>query len=109
MRQNAKVIIKLTNAKNAANGIFFPALKQNIISAVLINKNNKVMFFNPAAKKLWGYKRKKVISNNINMLIPQNLRPAHPKYIRHNRKSSKARVKKISQKLQLKKKNSSKI
>ncbi len=77
--------MKLTDADNAADGIFFPALEQNMMGAVLINENDEVMFFNPAAEKLWGYKREEVIGNNIDMLIPRDLRPAHPEYIRHNR------------------------
>lgn len=67
--------MKLTDADNAADGIFFPALEQNMMGAVLINENNEVMFFNPAAEKLWGYKREEVIGNNIDMLIPRDLRP----------------------------------
>lgn len=84
--------MKLTDADNAADGIFFPALEQNMMGAVLINENDEVMFFNPAAEKLWGYKREEVIGNNIDMLIPRDLRPAHPEYIRHNREGGKARV-----------------
>lgn len=55
--------MKLTDADNAADGIFFPALEQNMMGAVLINENDEVMFFNPAAEKLWGYKREEVIGN----------------------------------------------
>ena len=36
MRQDAEVIMKLTDADNAADGIFFPALEQNMMGAVLI-------------------------------------------------------------------------
>lgn len=96
--------MKLTDAENAADGIFFPALEQNMMGAVLINENDEVMFFNPAAEKLWGYKREEVIGNNIDMLIPRDLRPAHPEYIRHNREGGKARVEGMSRELQLEKK-----
>lgn len=96
--------MKLSDAENAADGIFFPALEQNMMGAVLINENDEVMFFNPAAEKLWGYKREEVIGNNIDILIPQDLRPAHPEYIRHNRKGGKARVEGMSRELQLEKK-----
>ena len=95
--------MKLTDADNAADGIFFPALEQNMMGAVLINENDEVMFFNPAAEKLWGYKREEVIGNNIDMLIPRDLRPAHPEYIRHNREGGKARVEGMSRELQLEK------
>lgn len=36
--------MKLTDAENAADGIFFPALEQNMMGAVLINENDEVMF-----------------------------------------------------------------
>ena len=101
--------MKLTDADNAADGIFFPALEQNMMGAVLINENDEVMFFNPAAEKLWGYKREEVIGNNIDMLIPRDLRPAHPEYIRHNREGGKARVEGMSRELLLEKKDGSKI
>ncbi|MGU0160124.1 hypothetical protein ACVXHB_04885 [Escherichia coli] len=40
----------------------------------------------------------------MDMLIPRNLRPAHPEYIRHNREGGKARVEGMSRELQLEKK-----
>lgn len=101
--------MKLTNGANSGDDIFFPALEQNMMGAVLINENDEVLFFNPAAEKLWGYKRDEVIGNNISMLIPQDLRPAHPEYIRHNREGGKARVEGMSRELQLEKKDGSKI
>lgn len=101
--------MKLTDAENSDDGIFFPALEQNMMGAVLINENDEVLFFNPAAEKLWGYTREEVIGNNISMLIPQDLRPAHPDYIRHNREGGKPRVEGMSRELQLEKKDGSKI
>ncbi|STE97211.1 sensor kinase [Escherichia coli] len=54
--------MKLTDADNAADGIFFPALEQNMMGAVLINENDEVMFFNPAAEKLWDTNVKKSLA-----------------------------------------------
>ncbi len=34
-----------------------------MMGAVLINENDEVMFFNPAAEKLWGINVKEVIGN----------------------------------------------
>ncbi len=33
-----------------------------MMGAVLINENDEVMFFNPAAEKLWGYNVKKSLA-----------------------------------------------
>lgn len=101
--------MKLTDAENAADGIFFFAFEQNMMGAVLINENDEVMFFNPAAEKLWGYKREEVIGNNIDMLILRDLRFAHFEYICYNCEGGKARVEGMSWELQLEKKDGSKI
>ncbi|MDO1846605.1 PAS domain S-box protein, partial [Escherichia coli] len=77
--------------KNPADGIFSPAIEQNMMGRGLINEKEDVVFYPPAAEKLWGYKREEVNGNNIDMLIPRDLRPAHPEYIRHNREGGKAR------------------
>ncbi|STI46445.1 sensor kinase [Escherichia coli] len=46
--------MKLTDADNAADGIFFPALEQNMMGAVLINENDEVMFFQPRRREALG-------------------------------------------------------
>ena len=80
-----------------------------MMGAVLINENDEVLFFNPAAEKLWGYRRDEVIGNGISMLIPHDLRAAHPDYIRHNREGGKARVEGMSRELLLERKDGSKV
>ncbi len=100
--------MKLTDADNAADGIFFPALEQNMMGAVLINENDEVMFFNPAAEKLWVENVKKSLAINIDADSCWICRPAHPEYIRHNREGGKARVEGMSRELQLEKKDGSK-
>lgn len=54
--------MKLTDADNAADGIFFPALEQNMMGAVLINENDEVMFFNPAQRSSGGTNVKKSLA-----------------------------------------------
>ncbi|CBG88311.1 oxygen-sensing cyclic-di-GMP phosphodiesterase DosP [Citrobacter rodentium] len=101
--------MKLTDVKNTGDSIFFPALEQNMMGAVLINDNDEVLFFNPAAEKLWGYNRDEVLGQSISKLIPHDLRAAHPDYIRHNREGGKPRVEGMSRELQLERKDGSKI
>lgn len=54
--------MKLTDADNAADGIFFPALEQNMMGAVLINENDEVMFFNPPQRSSGGTNVKKSLA-----------------------------------------------
>lgn len=101
--------MKLSDIKSTGDSIFIPALEQNMLGAVLINDNDEVLFFNPAAEKLWGYRREEVIGKDISMLIPQDLRAAHPDYIRHNREGGQPRVEGMSRELLLERKDGSKI
>lgn len=101
--------MKLTDVEDTGDSIFIRALEQNMMGAVLINENDEVMFFNPAAEKLWGYRREEVLGNGISMLIPQNLRPAHPGFIRHNREGGQPRVEGMSRELLLERKDGSKV
>lgn len=101
--------MKLTDVENTGDSIFFPALEQSMMGAVLINDNDEVLFFNPAAEKLWGYRREEVLGKGISMLIPHNLRAVHPDYIRHNREGGQPRVEGMSRELLLERKDGSKI
>ena len=63
MRQDAEVIMKLTDADNARRWHFFsPALEQNMMGAVLINENDEVMFFNPPQRSSGGTNVKKSLA-----------------------------------------------
>lgn len=101
--------MKLSDVKSTGDSIFIPALEQNMMGAVLINDNDEVLFFNSAAEKLWGYRREEVIGQGISMLIPQDLRAAHPDYIRHNREGGQPRVEGMSRELLLERKDGTKV
>ncbi|HCD1257668.1 TPA: oxygen-sensing cyclic-di-GMP phosphodiesterase [Citrobacter amalonaticus] len=101
--------MKLSDVKSTGDSIFIPALEQNMMGAVLINDNDEVLFFNSAAEKLWGYRREEVIGQGISMLIPHDLRAAHPDYIRHNREGGQPRVEGMSRELLLERKDGTKV
>lgn len=56
--------------KAAADNILFPALEQTFMAVVLVDECNRVLFFNEAAEKLWGYSRDEVLGRDMNILIP---------------------------------------
>ncbi|EOV48472.1 oxygen sensor protein DosP [Escherichia coli KTE64] len=101
--------MKLSDVKSTGDSIFIPALEQNMMGAVLINDNDEVLFFNSAAEKLWGYRREEVIGQGISMLIPHDLRAAHPDFIRHNREGGQPRVEGMSRELLLERKDGTKV
>lgn len=65
--------------------VLFPALEQSMMAVILTDEHDKVLLFNPAAERLWGYSREDVLGRDVNMLVPAELQPHHPGFIRHNR------------------------
>ncbi|MGP0012398.1 EAL domain-containing protein [Pseudomonas sp.] len=65
--------------------VFIQTLEQSIDSVVVIDSKNRVILFNAAAEKLWGYAQQEVIGNNVSMLVPQLLRADHDGYVDANR------------------------
>ena len=52
-------------------------LDQAIDGVVSIDENNNIVYFNPAAEKLWGYQASEVLGRNVKMLIPDSIQPNH--------------------------------
>lgn len=69
-----------------------PALEQSIIAAVLIDEADRILFFNQAAERLWGFARAEVLGCDVRMLVPQAIRADHGGYIRKHRESGADRV-----------------
>jgi diguanylate cyclase (GGDEF)-like protein/PAS domain S-box-containing protein len=60
-------------------------LEQAVDAVVVIDQDNRVTLFNPAAEALWGWPRAQVIGHNVGMLVPRELREHHDGYINANR------------------------
>ena len=61
--------------------IFVHTLEQAIDSVVVIDSDNRVVLFNRAAEKLWGFDREEVLGNNVSMLVPESIRGKHDGYV----------------------------
>lgn len=72
--------------------VLFPALEQSMMAVILTDEHDKVLFFNPAAERLWGYSREDVLGRNVNILVPAELQKRHPGFIRHNREGKRNNV-----------------
>ncbi|HEY0290183.1 MAG TPA: PAS domain S-box protein, partial [Pseudomonas sp.] len=69
-----------------------PALEQSFTAIVLIDENDRVVFFNEAAERLWGYDRSEILGRNMRPLLPQALRSDHGGYTHKNREGGKSKV-----------------
>ncbi len=61
----------------------FRSVAESAIDAiVLTNSQDKVIFWNKGAEKIFGYNEKEVIGRPVTMLIPESLREAHSMGVR---------------------------
>lgn len=67
-------------------------LEQATDGIVVINERNEVVFFNPAAEKLWGFTESEVLGHNVSRLVPSIYRGDHDSYIDKNRKTGVGRI-----------------
>lgn len=65
--------------------ILIPALEQAIDAVVLIDEANRIIFFNAAAERLWGYSRQEVLGKDVSLLVPEDIRENHNDNIGTNR------------------------
>ncbi len=85
-------MVKDITKQREAQEIIDQTLEQAIDAVVTIDEDNKVIFFNKAAEKLWACKREVVIGQNVKMLVPKFVQPNHDEYVNRNRRTSDDRV-----------------
>ncbi len=62
----------------------FKALVDTAVDAIItIDKYGSIEHFNPAAEKLFGYKKDEVIGQNVKILMPMNHAVEHDNYLRN--------------------------
>lgn len=59
---------------------------------ILIDSNGKVLMFNPACERLFGYTATEVLGQNVKMLMPAPYREEHDKYLDNYRSTSVAKI-----------------
>lgn len=69
------------------------AVMENVMDGIITVNNEGIMFsFNPAAEKIFGYKKEQVIGNNIEMLMEDNTATKHSSFIRRYLRTGKSKV-----------------
>ncbi|WP_448567319.1 PAS domain S-box protein [Thalassotalea ganghwensis] len=91
-KQCYSAIVKDISAQREAQQLIDQTLTQCIDGVVTIDENNNVVFFNPAAEKIWGAPKEDVIGNNVKMLVPAHIRPHHDSYVNRNRQTGQNRL-----------------
>lgn len=70
----------------------FDILSQAVDAVVTIDENNRVIFYNAAAEKLWGYTQSEVIKQNVKMLVPKMHQADHDTYVNTNRQTGEDKI-----------------
>ncbi|WP_039736748.1 PAS domain S-box protein, partial [Komagataeibacter intermedius] len=84
--------MKPTTKLDMTADVSLQLLEQATDGVVIINERNEVVFFNPAAEKLWGFTEDEVIGRNVSCLVPSVYRADHDSYIYKNRKTGVNRI-----------------
>ena len=82
------------------------AIVQNAVDAIVtIDEKGRIQLFNPAAEKLFGYKKEEVLGKDVSILMPEEDAKRHPEYLRRYLKTGKKRIIGIGREVQGKKKD----
>jgi PAS domain S-box-containing protein len=88
--------------------IAIKSLQQSTIAIVTIDNNNKIIGYNPAAQKLWGYESTEVLGKNVKVLVPENHQAKHDQYINRHRNEGTDRTVGSAIELEIERKDGSK-
>jgi PAS domain S-box-containing protein len=93
----------------APSRVLRKAVDQAIDAVVVINGRNRVIYFNAAAERLWGYQASEVLGRNVKMLVPEELRGGHDDLVDANRRTGKDKIVGTSRDLELVRRDGSKV
>lgn len=85
--------------------ILIQTLEQIIDGVVIIGCENKILFINKAAEKLWGYSKQEALSQNIGLLVPHDIKPQHDSYANKNSSSDASKIAETNQDIPIKHKD----
>lgn len=97
---HAASVADITASRDADSGPR-EALEQCLDAVVSIDESNRIIFFNAAAERLWGYQRDEVLGVNVDRLVPEVVRHQHDGYVERHRRHGRDRIVGTSRDVQL--------
>ena len=89
---------KVSNGKNEdvstslSGDVLIQSLDQAVDAIIMIDSSKKINFFNKSAEKLFGYKAKEVLGENVKKIVPMEHQKVHDKYVDDNIKTKVDKV-----------------
>lgn len=74
-------------------------------AVVRSDRSGKIIFFNKAAEKLWGYSRNELMGKDIKTLMPENYAVHHDKYMQNYLTTGEKKIIGIGRKIEILKKS----
>jgi two-component system sensor kinase FixL len=74
------------------SGLFGALLATEVDGIVVIDPDGRVMAYNPACEKLFGYRAGEVLGRNVNLLMPEPDHSSHDEYIANYRRTGAKRI-----------------
>lgn len=79
--------IRDITAERTSREMINQTLEQALDAVVTIDENNRIIFANSSAEKLWGYQREEMLGENVKMLVPHDIRDRHDSMVNANRQT----------------------
>lgn len=84
-------------------------LEQSLDAVVCIDERNNVTFFNGAAERLWGYARDEVLGRNVKMLVPEEMRADHDRFVNRHRETGQDRIVGTAREVEVQRKDGTRV
>ncbi|MGB3384587.1 MAG: PAS domain S-box protein, partial [Marinomonas sp.] len=93
--------------KEYLSNLFVQTLEQAMDGVVVINSQNNIILYNKASEKLWGFSHDEVIGKNVKILVPDNIKPNHDKFVNANRETGVNKIVGMSRDIEIVRKDGS--
>lgn len=108
-QQHATEKQNLQDQISSSSAMYTNMLTGLVDSVIIIDDENLVTLFNPAAEELWGYSEKEVLGKNVKMLVPKEIQGSHDEKVNANRTTGENKIVGTSRDVELPRKDGSTV